>query len=346
MVAENKNWIAHEPSTYSYLGRNDGCVNWMLINREQKGLPSPKKIALIGSGIIEPFTIAALPLALQSQIIAVEIDPKLVELARIIKNGDGIPWSDIAKKTQHPGVVNTQLTNPDRLTMGRNKLASLGSLRNLGPNFTNDVFQVESSVGDRVTYIPIDALSALKSLSNIDMICDFFVQVNINKDQEKGIDYTRQMVKAALAALSPEGNYIIGDSGRNIPITLSHISERTNAVLNVSALVHAVNQMDKYSSSYYSVLGRKKMKPTIIRQTMKKNIDDIVNKFGLPLTEQTITIDQLAELSASHVYFGFLGNEDDNSGTVWYCPLPQKDTLAKLAPSKDIAFTDQIVFPK
>ena len=31
MTKEDRNWIAHEPSTYSYLGRNDGCVNWGII---------------------------------------------------------------------------------------------------------------------------------------------------------------------------------------------------------------------------------------------------------------------------------------------------------------------------
>lgn len=345
MAKEDKNWIAHEPSTYSYLGRNDGCVNWMLYYREQEGLPFPETIVLIGPGAIEPFTIAALPLALRSQIVAIEINPDLVELAKTIQEGRAVPWSTVAEKTQHPGIVNTQLTDPEKLRVGMEKMALLGSKTNLGLGFNNDFFQVVDSVTNRVTYIPTDALAALRSLTNMDMICDFFVQVNINKDPE-GTDYTRQMIKAAIEALSSEGNYIIGDSGRNMPTTLSHIAEEPNARLNVSALVHVVNQEGKHSSSYYSVLGRRSMRSETIQQTMRKNIGDIARKFNLPITEQIITIDQLAQLSASHVYFGFIENEGGKNGIVWYCPLPQKDTLIKLAPSNDEVFTDQIVFPK
>lgn len=346
MAKEDKNWIAHEPSTYSYLGRNDGCVNWMLSYREQEGLPFPKTIVLIGSGAIEPFTIAALPLALQSQIVAVEINPDLVELAKIIQKGGAVPWSTVAEKTQHPGVVNTQLTDPEKLRVGMEKLSLLGSKASLGLGFNNEFFQVVNSVTNRVTYIPTDALTALKSLTNMDMICDFFVQVNINKDPEKGTDYTRQMIKVAIGALSSEGNYIIGDSGRNMPITLSHVAEEPDARLDVSALVHVINLEGKHSSSYYSVLGRRSMRSETIRQTMRKNIADVARKFNLPITEEIITIDQLAQLSTSHVYFGFIENESGKNGIVWYCPLPQKDTLIRLAPSKDEVFTDQIVFPK
>lgn len=345
MAKEDKNWIAHEPSTYSYLGRNDGCVNWMLLHREQQGFPPPTTLVLIGSGAIEPFTIAALPLASRSKIFAVEIDPRLVEIGQTIQQGIAVPWSTIAEKSQHPGVTNAQLTDKKRLSVGIDKLASLGSLINLGSGFNNEFFQVAKSVAERITYIPVDALSTLKSLDNIDVICDFFVQVNINKDNRQGIDYTRRMVTSAVVALSPNGSYILGDSGRNMSITLDHIDKTLDARLKVSSLIHVINQADKYSSSYYSILGKNGPFLTV-QQTMEQNISNISDAFGLPVKKQVMTVSQLAKLVTSHVYFGFIENEDKKDGTVWYCPLPLKDTFGKLAPSPDKPFIEHIIFPK
>lgn len=342
---EEKNWIAHEPSTYSYLGRNDSCVNWILTLRKQQGFHPPKILVLIGSGAIEPFTIAALPLALKSQIIAVEINPALVNLGQEIKSGEAISWPNIAKKTQHPGVLNTQLTDPIKLNLGIEKLESLGSLTNLGPGFNNEFFQVEKSVTERVSYIHADALSALKSLDNIEAICDFFVQVNINKNLKQGIDYTKRMVASIIGVLSPDGYYILGDSGRNMSITLDHIDKVSNAKLKVSALTHVVNQDGKYSSSYYSILG-KDSQSIADQQIMEQNITNISDKYDLPVKKQVVTVGQLARLVHSHVYFGFIKNENNNDGTVWYSPLSQEEALVKLTPSKNKAFTDKIIFPK
>lgn len=346
MTKENPiKWIEHEQSTYTYLGRNDGCINWMLSYRKQKGLPPPKTIVLIGSGAIEPFTVAALPLASHSKILAVEINPDLVELGNTVRQGKAVAWSTVAEKSQHPDVINTQLTDLKRISAGMQKLASLGSLENLGDGFNSEFFQVASRITDRVSFIPIDALSAFTSLRDIDMIGDFFVQVNINKDQKYGISYTRRMVSSAIAALSSTGNYIVGDSGRNMPITLDHISKLPKSKLKISALVHVVNQSDKYSSSYYSVLGNTDLSSEV-QKTMKQNISLISDNYRLPIEEQTITTAQLRKLVALHVYFGFIENTGNKNGTVWYCPLSIKDAFSALAPFADTPFTEPIIFPK
>jgi len=153
------------------------------------------------------------------------------------------------------------------------------------------------------------------------------------------------MVASAIAALSPNGNYILGDSGRNMPITLNHINKASDARLKVSALVHVVNHVGRYSSSYYSVLGKNSLS-LANQQTMQQNISEISIKSGLPVKKQVMTVSQLAKLAASHVYFGFIENENQKDGIVWYCPLPLEETFGKLAPSEEKAFTEQIIFPK
>lgn len=339
-------WIEHEQSTYTYLGRNDSCVNWMLSYRKEKGLPAPKTIVLIGSGAVEPFTIAALPLASSSKILAVEINLDLVELGNTVRQGKSVTWPVVAEQSQHPDVINTQLTDPRRLSAGIQKLASLGSLRNLGSGFNSKFFRVANDIADRVTFIPTDGLSALTSLKDIDIIGDFFVQVNINKDSNRGIEYTNRLVASAVAALSPEGSYLIGDSGRNMPITLNHIAANPDVRLNMSSLVHVVNREGKYSSSYYSAVGRHKVNSSSIKQSTRHNIKDISQRFSLPVKEEAVTIHQLAQLIASHLYFGFIGNKINDNGTVWYSPESIIKTLNRLAPKTNLTFAEQIIFPK
>ncbi len=338
-------WNEHEQSTYTYIGRNDSCVNWMLSYRKQKGLPPPKTILFIGSGAIEPFTVAALPLASRSEILAVEINPDLVELGDTVRQDKAVAWSTVAEKSQHPDVINAQLTDPKKLSASMQKLASLGSLGNLGNGFNSEFFRVAKNITDRVTFIPTDALSAFTSLKDIDIIGDFFVQVNINKDLNQGIDYTNRLVAAAVSALSPEGSYVIGDSGRNMPITLNHIATNPDARLNMSSLVHVINQEGKYSSSYYSVVGKRNVNSFSIKQAARHNIKDIAQRFNLFIKEESVTVDQLAQLITSHLYFGFVGDEDNN-GTVWYSQESIGETLSKLASKTSPEFSEQIIFPK
>ena len=346
MNKEKIKWIEHEQSTYTYLGRNDGCVNWILSYRKEKGLPAPKTIVLIGSGVIEPFTIAALPLASSSKILAVEINLSLVDLGNTVRQGKSVTWSAVAEQSQHPDVVNTQLTDPRGLSTGMQKLASLGSLRNLGSGFNSKFFRVANDITDRVTFMSTDALSALTSLKDMDIIGDFFVQVNINKDSNRGIEYTNRLVAAAVAALSPEGSYLIGDSGRNMPTTLNHIATNPDARLVISSLSHVVNQEGDYSSSYYSAVGRHKVNSSSIKQATKHNIRNIAQRFNLSIKEETATVDQLVQLIASHLYLGFIGNKINNNGTVWYSQESIIETLNRLASKTSHTFAEQIIFPK
>lgn len=346
-MIESKKWIAHDPSTYSYLARNDNCVNWVLQNRQEKGIPRPGTIALIGSGAIEPFTVAALPLADSSNVLAIEIDSALVNLGEEIKKGEAIPWVVVAEKSQHPGVLNTQLADPIKLKIGIQRLTSLGSLSVLGPQLNDQFFHVDESVAQRVRFLSTDALTALNSMTDIDMICDFFVQVNINKQGVAGEDYTRRMVEAAIKAMAHEGVYVIGDSGRNLPITLSHLSNTSDASLTISALTHAFGANGKFSSSYYSLIEKNPKGNIEARETVERTVEDISSKYKIPIERRTVDVPELREIATNHLYLAFIsGNlHGKQDGFAWFCPLSIEEALNKLIPTGKEQFTG-VIFEK
>jgi len=81
-------------------------------------------------------------------------------------------------------------------------------------------------------------------------------------------------------------------------------------------------------------------------QIVDQNISFISDKYDLPVKKEVVTVEQLAKLVHSNVFFGFIRNKNDNSGIVWYSSLSQEETLAKLTSSKNKEFTDKIIFPK
>lgn len=195
-------WLQHEPSTYSYLGRNDAAVSWLLEQKSKVGHSPSRTIVILGSGMIEPFTVAALPEAHNAQVIAVEIEKDLVDLGNEIKSGKKTSWSEVAEVSRHPGTQNSHLLDVKRIQKGLITLRKLGSLNTLGDGVTEETFQVPESLASRITFVNSDSLSAVKTLDDLDLICDFFVHTNINKSGEEGVSYTRVLIEEAVERLS------------------------------------------------------------------------------------------------------------------------------------------------
>jgi len=343
MQTENKpNWAKHEPSTYSYVGRNDQSVDWVLRRREVSNFPPCKKIVILGSGVIEPFTIAAIPGAETAEVIAVEIEGDLVGLGQRIKAGESISWQEIANFSRHPGTNNSQLLQPSRIKKGLEKLRQAGSLSLLGAGVNQDTFQIPQSVTDRVRFVNADSLSGIQGLSDVDLICDFFVQTNINKSGEDGLNYTRELIKTAVAKLSHQGIYLIGDSGYNHPNTLRHISQIAEAQIGAGSLVHVINKGDRFSSSYYIALTKREFVSAVDREQVDQKMASLNHQHGLDIKQEIQSTAELADDVERVLYFAYMSV--DGQLTTWSTEMMLPQALLHLT-QVDQDFGETILFP-
>ncbi|HYD34993.1 MAG TPA: hypothetical protein VD999_02910 [Vitreimonas sp.] len=336
-------WLQHEPSTYSYIGRNDAAVNWLLSQKEKTRQSACKTIIILGSGMIEPFTIAALPRAREAQIVAVEIEESLVKLGNKVKAGEKVTWEQVAGVSRHPGTHNHQLLELGRVQQGLSRLRGLGSLEALGEGVDESTFHVSQQLRDRVTFVNSDSLSGLKSLGDADLICDFFVQTNINKSGEPGVKYTEELIEEAMAHLSAQGIYLIGDTGYNHKHTLHHIARLAEARINAGSLVHIINKGNSFSSSWYLAVSKSDLLSNDEINGIRGKIANFSETTGLQIQEARLSNNELAASIDQALYLAYLA---DAEGLITWStvePLPQ--ALLHLATQPDAEFGETIVFP-
>ncbi len=341
--SERTPWLQHELSTYSYLGRNDAAVNWLLQQRTKNGLSPCRNIVILGSGMIEPFTIAALPEAKDAQIIAVEIEGNLVDLGNRIKSGVTATWEEIAAISRHPGTQNTQLLNVERIRNGLQKLRTLNSLELLGSGVSETTFQIPQEIASRVTFINHDSLSALEEVSEANVICDFFVQTNINKSGESGIAYTRELVEQAFARLAKDGVYLIGDTGYNHQHTLNHIAQLAEARISAGSLVHIINKGDSFSSSWYLAVSRGDLFAAEDIAQVRERVEALADSNQLEIHEVRQTVGELADDINRVLYLAFISQ--DRELISWATASPLTQALLHLTSGAESEFGETIIFP-
>ena len=104
------------------------------------------------------------------------------------------------------------------------------------------------------------------------------VNINKNEDPNLGIDYSRQMVTNVPKALTQQGLYIVGDTGRNLPNTLRHFhgtEEEGSCQLALASMVHAVNLGKAgLTTSHYLVASpdTDRFDTDIFKELAKRNI--------------------------------------------------------------------------
>jgi hypothetical protein len=210
-------------------------------------LPDIKTIVIVGSGVVEPMTVAALPGLEKSRVYAIELNDDLIDLGEQIKNGATIPWLTIAEFSHNPGRPNNDLKELARLQKGLGVLRDLGSLDRLGTGFNTTSMHVDKSVADRVTFLQGDALETTQAINQQgitpDLVIDCFLRTNVLKTNS-GTTYTKQLTNAVLDALAEDGMYLIGDTGESLPDTLSSFVGNTSGNVNFGSLVHVVQIRD------------------------------------------------------------------------------------------------------
>ncbi len=336
-------WLQHESSTYTYVGRNDVAVNWVLQQKEKIGHNPCKKIIILGSGVIEPFTIAALPQAQHAQVIAVEIESDLVDLGNQIKSGKKVSWEEVAQLSRHPETINNQLLEAERIKKGLEKLKTLGSFHLLGKGVSVDSFQVPPALASRVSFVNSDSLTALRDLQDADVICDFFVQTNINKSGSSGITYTQELVAQAIKSLSESGTYLIGDTGYNHQNTLSHMATLAEARINAGSLVHIINKGDSFSSSWYIAISRGELLTSDDITHIRERVEALAQSTGLEIQEVRHTISELATDVNRVLYLAYVASEKEV--IAWSTVDPLSQALLRLAGKPEDEFGATIVFP-
>jgi len=341
-----KIWQNFGQSTFTHLGRNDRIVDWALKLREERELRPIENIILLGSGIIEPFTIAALPRARAAKVRAVEINPQLLQLGEDIKAARAIPWQKIAEVSLNPGRPNRDLKDRAKLAFGLKRLEKLGSRENLGLGFNEDRLQVAQEVASRVQFVDQDALSALRDITDADIIGDFFLQVNINKDESPnlGLNYTRQLVDAASQALASDGLYLIGDTGKNLPVTLGHLARTPRARLHICSLVHAANLGDRFITSSYLVVS--KMEEPDSEEMIEAARQNIANKPGLrelKVIEENLSLDELSAITRTRLNLAYVLTR--KASIAWNTVDDLQQSLSQLIPEPDSQFSQTIILP-
>ncbi|MFH0773563.1 MAG: hypothetical protein V1922_04610 [bacterium] len=278
-----------QQSTFTHIARNDAAVGHIMRYRKEHRMPSVRNVWIIGSGAIEPFTLAALEGLSSAHVYAIEINPSLVGIGEQIKRGNAIPWSTIAEYSHNPGRPNSDLTDTRRLQRGLDKLKALGSLGRLGGGFNTTTMQVNPAVADRVTFIHDDALSAMRDKRDIDLIVDCFARVNMNKKQGLGpmYAYTNQLTSDVLQSLATHGMYLIGDTGKSLPATVGSFMGNVNGDVNWGSLVHVVHrEPGTFLTSHYTLASSMERLDTAdILERAQQHILSHPHYYGRSITE-------------------------------------------------------------
>ena len=348
MSADRPIWKEFDLSTFTFLGRNDITVNWVIDYRSKHGLSPIKEVLLLGSGLVEPFTLAAL--SSDFKVTAVEINEGLVDLADRVKKGDKIPWNLVAERSLNPGRPNSDFLENKRLGNCISVLKDLGSLQRLGNGFDLEGMSISPNVRDRVTFVRTDALLALRVDSNrghIDLIGDFFLRANINKS-ESGPNYSANMIRESFECLDENGMLLIGDTGKNLPETYRQFSYfHTLGRLNLASAVHLVNFGSGKITSHYLLAtkltdfpGSETIK-TEIRSRLKENA--ILNK--LSFVEKTGDITSQAQASLEKVNLAFVDSGKIGNSTGWNSLKNQNEALELIVPCAGNEVSETIIFP-
>jgi SAM-dependent methyltransferase len=339
-------WQNFGKSTFTHIGRNDRVVDWALRYREARGLSSIQSIVLLGSGVIEPFTLAALPSSKAARVIAVEINPQLLQLGVDIKAGKAISWQKIAELSKNPGRPNRDLTDRQRLIYGLKRLEEVGSKENLGVGFNEDYLQASREVAAKVQFIDQDAITALQQFNDLEMIGDFFLQANLNKTEEPGmgLNYTQQLVDVASRTLAPDGIYLIGDTGKNLPITFDHLAQISKAKLQFSSLSHAVNLGKSYITSSYLVVSKMEdISNKGMIEAARWNITNRPHLKDLQVREENVSVADLAAITKTRLLLAYIST--GKNGIAWNSADDLQKSLSHLVPEPASSFSQTIVLP-
>lgn len=348
MSVDRPVWQEFDPSTFTFLARNDVAVNWVMDYRNRNGFSPLKEVLLLGSGVVEPFTLAAL--SGDFRVTAVEIDEGLVDLADVIKKGDKIPWNTIAERSLNPGRPNSDFLEAKRLGNCISVLKDLGSLQHLGTDFDLEGMEVAPNVRDRVTFVKADALSALQVSifrNHFDLIGDFFLRVNINK-HDSGPNYSASMLRESFDCLGDNGMLLIGDTGKNLPVTYQQFAGfNTLGRLNLASVVHFVNFGSGKTTSHYLLAtkladfpGSEELK-TNLRFHLKKN--DTLRNLS-PVEEKGSIMDQ-AKTSFEKVNIAFVDSGKTGDSTGWNSLHNQKEALESIIPEARDEVSETVIFP-
>jgi len=348
MSADRPIWQEFDPSTFTFVGRNDIAVNWTIDYRCKNSLSPIKKILLLGSGAVEPFTLAAL--SSDFRVTAVEINEGLVDLANMVKRGDKIPWDLVAERSLNPGRPNTDFLDSTKLKRSMSVLKDLGSLSRLGTDFDLEGMSVSPNVRDRVTFVKTDALSALRvnpDRKHLDLIGDFFLRVNINK-HDSGPNYSASMLRESFDCLGENGMLLIGDTGKNLPVTYRQFSYfNTLGRLNLTSVVHFVNFGSGKTTSHYLLATKLSDFPgsDAIKQDLRCRLkeNDTLRKLS-PVEKRGSVMDQVKSSSEKiNIAFVDSGKPDESSG--WNSSGKQTEALGSVVPEAGDEASETVIFP-
>jgi hypothetical protein len=344
-----------KPSTFTHIARNDRAVDWVVRYRNKYGFPPIRTILLVGSGLIEPFTFAANPLLKQSVIFAIDLDKNILEMAAHIKKGKSIPWSEVAEISANPGLPNQYLTALPSVDSDLLVLQELGSLNELGSGFNSNGMQIPEHVRNRVHFIQGDALEKVKIMKQLlpyqpDLVGDFFLQVNINKVDKKGV-YTKALIDSVLENLQPQGHYLIGDTGVNLSKTLAHFAQTTKGVLYASSLANVDNidsedNVDgkRVITSHYLLAStmHHPIGAQVIEDKARKQIAKLNRDYpGLNSEEQVVSLSDLSSITADYTNLGYI-NTGKARNISWNI---KKDKLLLFAKDRGTQFNpEHIIF--
>jgi hypothetical protein len=183
----------------------------------------------------------------------------------------------------------------------------------------------------------------LKEFQDADLICDFFVQTNINKSGEEGINYTQELIEEAVNRLSSQGVYLIGDTGYNHRHTLDHIARLADARINAGSLVHIINKGNSFSSSWYLAISKGELLSSDKIDGIRGRIASLASETGLEIREARHTSAELASDINQALYLAYLA---DREGLItWSTVDPLAQALLHLASNPESEFGETIIFP-
>jgi hypothetical protein len=339
-------WQEFDPSTFTFVARNDIAVNWVLNYREANRLPPTREVLLLGSGMVEPFTLAAL--SPDIKVTAVELNEDLIEIGESVKRGQKVLWDVVAEKALNPGRPNTDFLEEERLVRSLSVLEHLGSLEALGRGFGLEGIKVDPSVADRVTFIKADALSAVKILESkrFDLIGDFFLRVNVNK-HKSGPAYTAEMLRYSFDLLNDNGMLLIGDTGRNLPVTYQQFADLdTTGRLNLSSAVHFVNFGSGKTTSHYLLATKLTEFPSatwLASKAQNRLMNNPVLDALTPVAENS-NPSLVAKASSERINLAYVDTGKAGESYMWNSALSQAEAFDRIVPNAGDEASETIIF--
>ena len=173
------------------------------------------------------------------------------------------------------------------------------------------------------------------------------MRVNINK-HESGPAYSANMLGASFNCLEDNGMLLIGDTGKNLPVTYQQFADLgSSGRLNLASVVHFVNFGSGKTSSHYLLATKLSDFPgsNDIVQNLRSHLKENATLRKLIPIREGRSIGDQARLSTKVINIAYVDSGKVGESSGWNSLKRQTEALGSIVPNTGDEASETVIFP-